>query len=76
MVPHLIYEDYSCMDECKLGRSSWVLLVSIIKMCGMCNIPTTLLLSTPTHKFISKNLNTILILQSTPFILVIVVMTT
>ena len=50
------------------AKSNWNLLVSIMNICVMGSIPTTVHLWTPTHKRISKKLNSIPTLRSTPLL--------
>ena len=73
VVFHLICEDSSCRNECKVSKKGCILLLSILKVCGVVNISTTALLSKPTQKLTCKNLNVFPILWSLSFILVIIV---
>ena len=73
VVFHLIYEDSSCRNEYKIAKRSFILLVSIVKVCDMGSMPTTTFLSEPMQKLTSNNLNIFPILWSLPFFVVVVV---
>ena len=54
------------------AKISWALLIDTMNVCQMGSVPTKILLSKPTQKLISKKINTIPILRSTLFTLIVV----